>query len=117
MYGASHKLAFMYDQPPRHELVAHFSALANPTRLRIVETLAREGQGTSEVTVSDLAGLLHMSQPRISWHLALLRRGGVVKQRKEGRAVYCSLDFDNVRRNQNALWALLTEHRRIGVSV
>ena len=111
----SHKLLVMYDPPLRHELVAHFSALASPTRLRIVEQLA--SQGGVEITVSELAAALRMSQPRISWHLALLRRGGLVRQRKEGRAVYCSLDLDNVRRTQNALWALLTEHRRIGVNV
>jgi DNA-binding transcriptional ArsR family regulator len=110
----SHKLFVMYDAPGRHQLVAHFSALANPTRLRIVERLAEDG---AEVTVSDLAASLRMSQPRMSWHLALLRRGGVVRQRKEGRVVHCSLDLDNVRRNQSALWALLTEHRRIGVNV
>lgn len=107
----------MYGPPQRQELVSHFSALANPTRLRIVETLAREAHGASEVKVSDLAVALRMSQPRISWHLSLLRRGGVVRQRKEGRAVYCSLDLDNVRRLQNAVWAMLTEHRRIGVNV
>ena len=116
MRGRTYKVTFMYGPPQRHELVAHFSALGNPTRLRIVETLAREASGASEVTVSQLATALRMSQPRISWHLGLLRRGWVVRQRKEGRAVYCSLDLDNVRRVQNAVWALLTEHRRIGVS-
>lgn len=110
----SHKLLVMYEAPARHELVAHHSALGNPTRLRIIEQLAREG---AEVTVSDLVQSLRMSQPRISWHLALLRRGGVIRQRREGRAVLCSLDLDSIRRNQNALWALLTEHRRIGVNV
>lgn len=107
----------MFDMRPRAELVSHYTALANPTRLRILEVLAREGVGGGEATVGDLARTLRISQPRISWHLALLRRGGVVKQRKEGRAVLCSLDLDNIRRFQNALWALLTEHRRIGVNV
>ena len=103
----------MYDVQLRRALPAHFTALANPTRLRIVERLAAEG----ELTVKELCAALRMSQPRVSWHLGLLRRGGVVRQRKEGRAVYCSLDLDSVRRHQNALWELLTEHRRVGVNV
>ncbi len=108
-----HKLLVMYDGQQRRALPAHFTALANPTRLRIVERLAAEG----ELTVKDLCASLRMSQPRVSWHLGLLRRGGVVRQRKEGRAVFCSLDLDSVRRHQAALWELLTEHRRVGVNV
>ena len=102
----------MYDIQLRRGLPTHFAALANPTRLRIVERLAVEG----EATVKDLCAALRISQPRVSWHLGLLRRGGVVRQRKEGRAVYCSVDLDSVRRHQAALWELLTEHRRIGVN-
>ncbi len=108
----SHKQIVMYESTTvRRELPAHFSALANPTRLRILERLAAEG----EVSVSELAGHLRMSQPRISWHLSLMRRGGLVRQRKEGRQVHCSVDLDNIRRHQLALWELLTQHRRIGV--
>lgn len=103
----------MYDIQVRRALPAHFAALANPTRLRIVERLAAAG----ELTVKELSEALRMSQPRISWHLGLLRRGGVVHQRREGRAVLCSVDLDSVRRHQSALWELLTENRRIGVNV
>jgi DNA-binding transcriptional ArsR family regulator len=103
----------MYDLQLRRALPAHFAALANPTRLRIVERLAAEG----EVTVGELCAALRMSQPRVSWHLGLLRRGGVVRQRKAGRAVFCALDLDSIRHYQNALWELLTEHRRIGANV
>ena len=94
----------------RRELPAHFSALANPTRLRILERLASEG----EASVNELAGHLRMSQPRISWHLGMMRRGGIVRQRREGRQVHCSIDLDNIRRHQLALWELLTQHKRIG---
>ena len=113
MRSQMHKLSVMYDVQLRRELPAHFAALGNPTRLRILEWLAAAG----EVSVKELAGSLRMSQPRMSWHLALLRRGGVIRQRREGRVVLCSLDLDSVRHHQSALWALLTEHRRIGVNV
>ena len=100
----------MYALEERRHLPAHFKALASPTRLRILERLAEVG----EDSVNDLARRLRMSQPRVSWHLAMLRRGGVVRQRKEGRVVYCSVDMEGIRRRQLAFWELLTEKKRIG---
>src|SRR6202011_808566 len=90
-------------QSPRHELPDHFLALANPTRLRILQRLGAVG----EESVNDLAGYLHMSQPRISWHLRMLRVGGVVRTRREGRQVYCSLDVENMARERVRLDELL----------
>ena len=93
----------MFLQNPRHELPDHFLAFANPTRLRILERLAENG----EVNVNDLAAHLHMSQPRISWHLRMLRVGGVIRTRREGRLVYCSLDVENIRRVRQRLDEML----------
>ncbi len=87
----------------RRELPDHFMALANPTRLRILERLADVG----EESVMDLAAFLRMSQPRISWHLRILRLGGVVRTRKEGRQVYCSPDRETIERRQRQLRQLL----------
>ena len=89
----------MFLQNPRNELPDHFLAFANPTRLRILERLAKVG----EVSVNDLALHLRMSQPRISWHLRTLRLGGVIRTRREGRQVYCSIDVENIRRNRERL--------------
>jgi hypothetical protein len=44
----------------------------------------------------------------------MLRRGGAVQRRKEGRQVYCSLDLEEIRRRQLAFWQMLTEKKRIG---
>jgi ArsR family transcriptional regulator len=93
----------MFLQNPRNELPDHFLALANPTRLRILERLAQLG----EVNVNDLALYLHMSQPRISWHLRTLRLGGVIRTRRDGRQVYCSLDVENIRRFRERLDEML----------
>lgn len=101
----------MYSFHDRRLLPAHFKALANPTRLRIVERLAESG----EESVNDLALFMRMSQPRVSWHLALLRRGGVVTQRREGRQVNCSLDRESLRRFQLAFWEMLDQYKRIEV--
>jgi DNA-binding transcriptional ArsR family regulator len=93
----------MFIQNPRNELPDHFLAFANPTRLRILERLAENG----EVNVNDLAAHLHMSQPRISWHLRMLRVGGVIRTRRDGRLVYCSLDVENIQRMRQRLDEML----------
>jgi DNA-binding transcriptional ArsR family regulator len=103
----------MYSQIERRQLPAHFRALASPTRLHIIERLA----GSGELSVKELAVGLRMSQPRMSWHLSMLRRGGAVRTRKEGRQVYCSLDMEGIRRHQLVLWELLNEKRTLGVRI
>ena len=101
----------MYPQIDQRQLPLHFRALASPTRLHILERLAERG----EMSVKELAASLRMSQPRVSWHLAMLRRGGTVRTRKDGRQVHCSLDLEGIRRHQIALWELLNDERTIGV--
>src|SRR5260221_7375290 len=93
----------MFLQSPRHELPDHFRSFANPTRLRILERLGKVG----EESVNDLAVHLRMSQPRISWHLRMLRVGGVVRTRREGRQGYCSLDREKNARERAPLDPLL----------
>lgn len=57
-----------------------FRALADRTRLRLLNLL-----GDDEVCVCFLVEVLEMSQPKISRHLAYLRRAGIVAARREGR--------------------------------
>ena len=64
-------------------------ALADKVRLNIVRILANSQK---EVNVTDLTQQLLISQPLVSWHLAILRRNGLVRTRRQGRQVYCSLD-------------------------
>jgi ArsR family transcriptional regulator, arsenate/arsenite/antimonite-responsive transcriptional repressor len=101
----------MFLQSPRHELPDHFLALANPTRLRILERLGKVG----EEGVNDLAVHLRMSQPRISWHLRMLRLGGVIRTRREGRQVYCSLNVENIALERERLEKLLGIKSRVQV--
>jgi ArsR family transcriptional regulator len=93
----------MFLPSPRNELRDHFLAFANATRLRILERLGSVG----EESVNDLAAHLRMSQPHISWHLRTLRLGGVIRTRRDGRQVYCSLDIDNIARFRARLDQLL----------
>jgi ArsR family transcriptional regulator len=61
-------------------------ALADPTRLRIVELLRR-----MELSVGELAQVLGQSQPRVSRHLKILADAGVLERRKEGSWVFLAL--------------------------
>ena len=85
------------------DLPAFFTALANVTRLRIVEYLLT----VPEETVNELALALRISQPRVSWHLRMLELGGVVHTRRDGRLTYCSVDLDTVRRRLTGFESLL----------
>jgi DNA-binding transcriptional ArsR family regulator len=71
--------------PARSDLVAkYFRGLGDPSRLRILELLRREG----ELSVGDLVERLRLSQPKVSNHLACLRWCGFIETRREGRIVY-----------------------------
>ncbi len=69
-----------------------FKALADPTRVRIISVLAQ-----TELCVCDLAATLGMSQSAVSHQLRLMRQIRLVKNRKQGRMVYYSLDDDHIR--------------------
>jgi ArsR family transcriptional regulator len=65
-----------------------FKGCADETRLRLLNLLAEK----SEVCVCDLVEVLGISQPKVSRHLAYLRRAGLVRDRKDGLWVYYRLD-------------------------
>jgi DNA-binding transcriptional ArsR family regulator len=58
-----------------------FRTLADPTRRALFERLCREG----EQTVAALTARAGVSQPAVSKHLGVLKRGGLVRDRHEGR--------------------------------
>jgi ArsR family transcriptional regulator, arsenate/arsenite/antimonite-responsive transcriptional repressor len=64
-----------------------FRALADPTRLSIIEKL-RGG----EQCVCDLMDALDSAQSRLSFHLKCLKDAGLLRDRREGRWVYYALD-------------------------
>ena len=63
-----------------HDLALLFAALADRTRLRLLNLM--DGR---EVCVCYFVEILGQSQPKISRHLAYLRRVGVVVARREGK--------------------------------
>ena len=64
-----------------------FQALANPTRIAIVELLRDEG----EVSVGRIHEQLGLEQANASQHLGVLRGKQIVVSRKEGNQVFYSL--------------------------
>ena len=79
-----------------------FRALADPTRRAVFEQLAGR-----EMTVSALKQGFDVSQPAISQHLAALRGAGLVRERREGRFAYYSIDPGGL----NALAAWVDRYR------
>jgi DNA-binding transcriptional ArsR family regulator len=62
-----------------------------------------------ECTVNEIAEALNKSQPLVSWHLRRLKSAGIVKIRREGRAVYCSLDHESIGRRQQQFVDLIRQ--------
>lgn len=76
------------------ELLCIFKALSDETRLRILKLLEN-----GELCVCDLFSALNMVQPKVSFHLAVLKEAGLIRDRKAGRWVhYCIDDSDIFRR-------------------
>ena len=69
-----------------------FSALADPTRRRILTMLLED-----DMAVTDVAEPFEMSLAAISKHLGVLTRAGLVAQEKRGRVKWCKLNPDALR--------------------
>jgi DNA-binding transcriptional ArsR family regulator len=80
-----------------------FSALADPTRRRILEHLAH-----GDRCVTDLAKPYSMSLPAVSKHLRVLERAGLVRRRRDGRVHRLKLEARPMQEAQK--W--IEEYRR-----
>ncbi len=63
-----------------------FRALADPTRLRLLNLIAGR-----EICVCYFVAILRLSQPKVSRHLAYLRAAGIVAARREGKWMHYRL--------------------------
>jgi ArsR family transcriptional regulator len=70
----------------KYPLEQLFRALADPTRLRILNLIADQ-----EVCVCYFVQVIDAPQPKISRHLAYLRRAGIVATRREGKWMHYGL--------------------------
>lgn len=77
----------MASKTAQHEaLLQRFQAVAEETRLRVVQLLAG-----GERCVCELQAELGAAQPRLSFHLKKLKDAGVVSDRRDGRWVHYRL--------------------------
>jgi DNA-binding transcriptional ArsR family regulator len=87
--------------PPLHTV---FAALADPTRLAIVERLLREG----ERSAGDIAQPFAMSKPAISKHLRVLEDAGLIERRIDRQWRVCRINPSAIRE----LEAWMARYRR-----
>jgi ArsR family transcriptional regulator len=75
-----------YDWGHMKPLVSFGKAFADPNRVRVLAAL-REG----ELCVCELADALELTQSTLSTHLQVLREGGLVQSRRQGKWIYYAM--------------------------
>lgn len=75
-----------------YELAEFYKVFGDSTRIRILSALEK-----SEMCVCDIANLLNMTQSAISHQLRVLKKARLVKNRRDGKVIYYSLDDDHVK--------------------
>jgi len=76
------------------ELSVIFKALADETRLRVLKLLS-----DGELCVCEIAAALELEQPRLSFHLSVLKKAGFIVNRRQQRWILYRLnDQDLLKR-------------------
>lgn len=100
---------FLPPEQPVSRVVRWFHALADETRLRIIECLSG-----GEQCVCELTECLDIAQSRLSFHLKTLKEAGIVKDRRAGRWVYYALNPETVAEVEQCVQALKACCRKAG---
>ena len=74
------------------DLAELFKVFGDSTRIRILFSLFDK-----EKNVSEICGEINMNQSAVSHQLKILKTSKLVKSRRDGKAVYYSLDDDHVK--------------------
>ena len=82
----------MPDEDELYDLAEIFKVCGDSTRIKILYVLFEQ-----EMCVCDIAQLLNMTQSAISHQLKILKQSRLVKNRREGKAVFYSLADGHVR--------------------
>jgi len=78
--------ALLPDEESLHDTARVLKACADPARVKILYAL-----GESELCVCELAHLLGLSMPTVSYHLRILDQAKLIEYRKQGRLVFYRL--------------------------
>lgn len=89
------------------DILTIYKALSDETRLKILKLLEN-----GELCVCDLVAAFDTVQPKISFHLAILKDAGLIKDRKQGKWSYYSLKDDDLFKRLLILSTIerVTEH-------
>jgi ArsR family transcriptional regulator len=90
----------------RAEIVARLSALADDTRLHILQLVNERG----EIRVQDILEVINLSQPSVSRYLTQLTASGYLQERRESGAKVYSLNIDRIDKTLKAVNAFLLGH-------
>ena len=82
----------MPEETELYDLAELFKVFGDSTRIRILFVLFE-----SEVCVCDLAQVLNMTQSAVSHQLRVLKQADLVKNRRDGKNVFYSLDDEHVK--------------------
>jgi DNA-binding transcriptional ArsR family regulator len=82
------------------DLALSFKALADPTRVSIVNRLA-----AGDCCVCDLTAVFELSQPTVSHHLRILREAGLIETERRGTSALYRLVPDAIDRLRDAFTA------------
>ena len=82
------------------DYVALFKALADETRLKIVQKLAKEDKCPCHLLQD-----FNISQPTLSYHTKILCEAGIIEGKRQGAVMECTLNVEKI----NALKMLLEE--------
>jgi len=89
--------------PPLADTIEALHLFGDATRVRVARLLAHD-----ELTVAELTQVIGVAQSRVSAHLARLREGGVLRDRKAGAATYYLLDAASMSDDVARVWALVS---------
>ena len=84
------------------QAAAIIKALADRTRLNILLLLSKQ-----EMAVCEIINQLDLSQPAVSHHLKLLKHAGLVKDLREGKWIYYTVDLASFKAQSESLKTIL----------
>lgn len=88
------------------EQAALFAALADPTRLKLLQILLHQSPPGCRC-VNNLCHLLGVSQPAISQHLRVLKAAGLVTGERRGFRIHYLIDPEGLKRCQKTISSVL----------
>ena len=95
------------------EQAAIFSALADPTRLKLLKLLCSQKEPDA-LCVNALTGLLGITQPAVSQHLKVLKSIGLVTGQRRGYHIHYSVSQKRIEQCRALVAEALSLGKQVG---